>query len=309
VDESGRIVVAEARGKVLADQTSQMFRIVRRLWNAISLLGRSRKLFIRKLCAEVRRRRWSSRPIRRTIQIGNVSFPLDPELDASMMNAIHFGDYGLEVALHLEKFLQPGMTFVDVGANVGYFSALALNTVGPTGSVHSFEPVPDLFRRLEALAHANPQYQLACNRCALGSKAESRTIAIAGVTNAGWNTLVPNFMEPSGQVENTSVDVQRLDEYLALQGINSVDLIKIDVEGYEFPVLQGAEDFLTTTHKKPPIICEIAPQAYPRLETSLEEFCNYMARLHYRAHDLFSHAPLNISSLEFTTDVLFLANS
>jgi FkbM family methyltransferase len=243
------------------------------------------------------------------IQIGSVSFPIDPELDAGMMSAIQFGDYGLEVALLLEEFLQPGMTFVDVGANVGYFSAIALDRVRLTGSVHSFEPVPDLFRRLEAFAYANPQYRLACNMCALGSKAETRTLAVAGVTNAGWNTLVPNFMEASGQVENILVDVQRLDEYLALLSISAVDLIKIDVEGYEFPVLRGAEGFLATTYKKPPIICEIAPEAYSRLETSLEEFCNYMARLHYRAHDLLSRAPLNLPSLTYTTDVLFLAES
>ena len=73
-------------------------------------------------------------------------FPLDADPDIRLM--LH-GGYEAFTMRALRRCLAPGDTFVDVGANIGYLSAVAAGIVGPTGAVHSFEPVPRLFERLE----------------------------------------------------------------------------------------------------------------------------------------------------------------
>lgn len=280
--------------------------ILRKLKSAVTFFRRSPYLFLRKTRSEIRRRLESSPPSVGIIKLGDVSFPYDLEVDPRMMRAIYFGDYGLEIAILLEQFLRPGMTFLDLGANVGYFSALALDLVGSKGHVHSFEPVPSLFSRLERVAQANLEYNLACTRCALGESEDVLPISVAGNINAGWNTMVPGFMEIEAS-ERIAVKVQRLDGYLEAKKIDSIDLIKIDVEGFELPVLRGTRAFFNKTAKKPPIICEVAPEAYFKLGSSLGDLKTLMEEYGYRSYNPISRKPIDVTALERTTDVLFLA--
>jgi FkbM family methyltransferase len=229
-------------------------------------------------------------------------------LDPAHTNLMYFGDYGLEVAIVLERFLKPGMTFVDVGANVGYFSTLALRLVGKSGAVHAFEPVPSLFAQLEKVARANPQHDLVCNMCGLGENDDVSIISVAGSINAGWNTMVPGFMSSDLAVETVPVKVQRLDEYLFNRGFNSVDLIKIDVEGFELPVLRGSQAFFERTLHKPPIICEVQPSAYSKLGCSLPDLLAFLNRYGYHCYDPVSLDPLDVTTLSGATDVLFLSS-
>jgi FkbM family methyltransferase len=229
-------------------------------------------------------------------------------LDPAHTNLMYFGDYGLEVAIVLERFLKPGMTFVDVGANVGYFSALALSLVGTNGHVHSFEPVPSIFAHLEKVARANPQYDLVCNMCGLGENDDVSTISVAGSVNAGWNTMVPGQMSSSIALETMSVKVQRLDEYLFSRGVGSVGLIKIDVEGFELPVLRGTQAFFERTLHKPPIICEVVPSAYSKLGCSLPDLRAFLNRYGYHCYDPVSLDPLDVTTLSGAPDVLLLAS-
>ena len=61
------------------------------------------------------------------------------------------------------KYLKEGDTFIDIGANVGYISVFAMGLVGKTGSVHSFEPVPQYFNRLKIIKEDNPGYNFYLN--------------------------------------------------------------------------------------------------------------------------------------------------
>jgi FkbM family methyltransferase len=281
---------------------------LRKLKSALIWLRRSPHLFLTKTGSEIRRRSGSAPAEAGTIKLGDVAFPYDLAIDPRMMSLIYFGDYGLEIAMTLKRFLRPGMTFVDVGANVGYFSALGLSLVGKSGHVHAFEPVPPLFAQLQRVARANSQHDLVCNMHALGETDDLNLISISGSTNAGWNTIVPGFMSDSTVVETLSVKIQRLDEYLDSRNIRSVDLIKIDVEGFEFPVLRGSQGFFRKTSKKPPIICEVAPGAYSRLGCSLRDLNTFLEGYGYRSYDPVSRKLIDVTTLSGTTDVLFLSS-
>ena len=62
-----------------------------------------------------------------------------------MVRYMYTGSYEIETYLALKKFLKPGDTFIDIGGNIGYITALAAGIVGKTGEVHAFEPIKKYF--------------------------------------------------------------------------------------------------------------------------------------------------------------------
>jgi FkbM family methyltransferase len=221
------------------------------------------------------------------------------------MESLYRGGYEPEIAVLLERFLHPGMTFIDVGANIGYISALGLERVGETGSVHAFEPVPYLHDKIAELARLNPAYHLRCNPFALGEKDEIRTIHICNKGNIGWNTLVPELMPAPERGVSCTVRIRQLSGYLFAEHLDDIGLIKIDVEGFELPVLRGTQSFFEKTGIRPPIICEVAPEAYPRLQCSLSDLKGFMSRFGYTSYDTVTLRRLDIEKLSNTTNVLF----
>ena len=118
--------------------------------------------------------------------------------------------------------------------------------------------------------------------------------------------MVPGMLRGEVRARHV-VPVQRLDHYLAQRGVALVSLIKIDAEGFELPILRGASSFLDTTRLLPPILCEVAPGAYPLLGSSVADLFDYMARYGYAALDVEREArPVRAESLAGTTNVLFL---
>ena len=178
----------------------------------------------------------------------------------------------------LEKFLQPGMTVLDIGAHQGLYTLLAAKKVGPDGRVYSFEPSP---REQKALL-----FNVRLNRCrnvrvqalALGNADGSASLYVVNGPNTGCNSLrPPNLPDRTCGV---AVRIQALDNWLAEQNVNRVDFIKLDVEGGELDVLKGAERTLQT-RPRPVILCEIenvrtAPWGY-----KAEEIVRHLSGLGY----------------------------
>lgn len=274
------------------------------LTRARDLLFSNPGLFCRKSAARLLRR-VPFMPRRAVRNIRGVRFECDFALDPRIGDMFLSAYEPDEVAV-LERYLKPGDVFVDVGANIGYLTAVGASLVGPDGAVHSFEPVPEYFSRLESLRAANPQYAITVNAMALGEREGSAEIAQSPRGNIGWNTMVPGMLRDGAGARHT-VPVQRLDRYLSQRGIGRVALIKIDTEGFELPVLQGASGFLNAATPRPPILCEVAPGAYPLLGSSVRELFNYMAGYGYGAFDV-EHGgrPVRAETLTETTNVLFV---
>ena len=284
-----------------------MATLTRNLRKAGILFHRNPRLLLRKAEIRIRRHFQGPVPTQGTLRIGTVQFPFDANLDPGMKR-LSFHEYEPEVRLLLEKFLHPGSAFIDVGANLGYFSAIALHEVGKNGQVHAFEPVPWLYSRLKELARLNPRHSLRCNEFALGDREEIRRICISGPRNIGWNTLVPGFMPASDVGGCAKVAVQRLDTYLLEEKVRDIGLIKIDVEGFEFRVLHGAQSFFNQTKQRPPIVCEVAPQSYPLLGCCLADLKTFMSGLGYACYDTVELRAVDLCSVSSTTNVLFLSD-
>lgn len=155
-------------------------------------------------------------------------------------------DYDRDNLDLLETMCHAGLTGFDVGANIGIYSLIMSRHFGAEGAVHAFEPVPHIRAKLEANLRLNGLRNVRVNDCALGEKAGTATInAIApGHYRAGTSSLVENEnLARVGRQHFTKLEiaVTSLDTYVAQHGIARVDVVKIDVEGYELFVLQGAE--------------------------------------------------------------------
>lgn len=283
------------------DRLCQYRRRTSRLLSALKLLCRDPAAFARK----IRRRSYLllQPPLKpkRVISIGSVKLELDLR-DPNERSVFAELYEPREVSL-LRFFLRPGQIVLDVGANIGYLSSVAADGVGPSGQVHAIEPIPLYFRRLQRLASLNPGYRIYPLDFAAGSEEGMSTISVSNDGNIGWNTLVPGFMPETQIEERVLVRIRPLDAYLQEIGLREVHFIKIDTEGFEFPVLQGLCNCLQ--NHRPTVLCEVAPTAYPLLGTSLLELKRFLRSYRYRITDL-DRRMFEIERLERTTNVLLL---
>lgn len=169
----------------------------------------------------------------RTARVFGYDMRLD--LAEAIQRWIYLGAFEPQETAVVRRWLRPGMTFVDVGANVGYFTLLAASRVGPEGRVFSVEHSPYAFERLTDTVRTNRLSHVQAFRMGLSSAAGELPLYVPPASDgfhsptmsAGWETSV-------------TVPVRRLDDSLDEWGVESVDLMKLDVEGHESHILEGA---------------------------------------------------------------------
>ena len=139
----------------------------------------------------------------------------------------------------ISRHLRPGMTFIDVGANKGDFTLLAARLTGPSGRVISIEPEPENHSVLQRSIELNDYANIAVLQVALSDRDGTADLQIG--STSGSHTLSPEFNGSRA----VSVPTRTLDAVVADNRLASVDMIKIDVQGFELAVLRGAAQTLT----------------------------------------------------------------
>lgn len=178
-----------------------------------------------------------------------------------------------ESALLLD-FLTPGDVFVDVGANIGYFSLLAASRVGPGGAVFAFEPDPDNFRLLgESLALNGLQARVHASRAGLAA-ADGEALLYLSEDNLGDHQLFATGEER----RSTAVKLLRGADYLAPR-TRRLDLLKIDTQGSEYGVVAGLMPLLRALARKPRIIIELTPLSLRQCGSSGRALVALLAQL------------------------------
>jgi len=151
----------------------------------------------------------------------------------------------------LKQFLKPGMTVVDIGGNLGYYALLEAQMVGNSGRVIAIEPVAANFAQLSKNVAANGYRNTILHNLAIGPSNGIATMYIGKKSN--WHSLHPVPWE----AREITVRVSTLDAVLAEHHLHSVDLIRMDVEGYEVEVIHGMAE--TLENYSPRLLVELHP--------------------------------------------------
>jgi len=157
----------------------------------------------------------------------------------------------------LSLFLKPGAVFIDVGAHLGIYSAIAGRLVGERGSVFAFEPGEEIFGLLEKNIKLNRLTNVKTFRTALADRTGS--ISLYHHPDPSRDSLGRPSDHDVSVALAEDVPVARLDDVLRQSDAERIDLVKIDVEGAEELVLRGAEALITQT--RPKVLFEINPAA------------------------------------------------
>jgi FkbM family methyltransferase len=239
--------------------------------------------FRRRLAFEIRQRRagWLDRE--HVVELSSIGFPpgsasLRIEVvprDMTNRAMYLYGGFEISETRLVQALLAPGMTFLDVGANIGYYTLVAGRLVGGSGSVHCFEPNRAMRERLERNVQRNALANVVVHDEAVArSSGQVEFFVSTWDANQGISSLLPG----RGREERRVVPSITLDEFAASLGGRRIDLIKMDIEGAEPQAIEGGRTTFGAP-EAPGLIfeaAEVAPMAALLLPLGYK-----IRRLHY----------------------------
>jgi FkbM family methyltransferase len=164
--------------------------------------------------------------------------------------SIHFGrDYEAAETRFLETVIAKTSTCMDIGANVGYFSLL-MGRHSPQGKVYAFEPIPLNAALLRASIELNGFDNIEVIESAVG--AADGEVTFSQSIDSAYSSMRDTERKPVERSLNVSMTT--LDTFIRQRSIPSVDVLKIDVEGAEGLVVDGAKSLLGDPTRKPRLV-------------------------------------------------------
>ena len=178
----------------------------------------------------------------------HIRMHLDPE-DFVSRTILETGEWEPTSWRAMRAHLQGGATFVDVGAQIGYYSLKAAPVVGPRGHVIAVEPNPETVAKLENNIRASGAKVIAIAPVACSDAEAALDLLAAPAANTGETSLSKvNASQAGAPVATYKVRARPLDDIVRESGVSRVDVIKIDVEGAEYLVLKGSQQTMAQYH-------------------------------------------------------------
>jgi len=222
-------------------------------------------------------------PVKRgvaTIQDFDEDLAIDLDRASYISSAIYWGGYhSLSTVRFLRSFLQPDMTFADIGANIGELTLIAAKRL-TSGKALAFEPMPAVFALLSHNVAINHFGRVILHNIGLFDRDAQLPLYVKpdnphGTTNHG----VTSLFSTGADRQERSVPLLRFDEVAEASRLERLDLIKIDVEGAEMMVLRGAKESIRRF--RPVMIIEISEANFQRAGYSVTEFFQYLHSIGY----------------------------
>lgn len=245
-------------------------------------------------------------------EIRGIKYRLD--LSESIDSALyHYGFYERATSRALKKYIQPDMTVIEAGANIGAHTfEIAKMLDEEKGIVYSFEPTDYAFSKLRTNFQLNGFRNIVLEQIALSDSNEEREIHRASSPEtvpfkASWDLK-------TGHAKYTSLDritFEKLDSYVSRNGIDKLHLMKIDVDGYELKVIRGGID--TIRKHKPIMIVELGTTV-ERVGDKLEDLVELLSSQGYLFYSIESSTQydqqelINIVTQKRTLDCLCLTS-
>jgi|HubBroStandDraft_4_1064222.scaffolds.fasta_scaffold108375_2 FkbM family methyltransferase len=212
----------------------------------------------------------------RQFEVFGFSMALD--LRDGIQRDVFLERYEREETALVRRVLQPGMTVIDAGANIGYYTALAASIVGVRGKVFAFEPSPYAYGRLAEWIKENGVRQVSAFNMGLGD--HDGTLDLY-VPPESYGNHDPSVVEYCSGMNRITVPIRRLESVIEEFDLLCVDFMKVDVEGYEPMLLRGCERFLRSG-KVRYLLCEFNDKLLSMAGSSSNELETYLVNLGFR---------------------------
>jgi FkbM family methyltransferase len=174
------------------------------------------------------------------------------------------------------EYLQPGMVVVDVGANIGYFTLIFAARVGSSGQVHAFEPTAKVAERLRYNVTLNGFKSVVVNELAV-----SDSIGTGFLNSSADDFEANSLFDTQRTCERAPVSVTTLDAYVDSRKLENIAFVKIDCEGSELKVIDGASRLLSTG---PTLLFECNPATLSSSGSSVSELCGRLKAASYNLY-------------------------
>jgi FkbM family methyltransferase len=188
-------------------------------------------------------------------------------------------------ALALARLTEPSSLVLDIGANIGAHTLHLANLVGAGGRVMAFEPTDFAFRKLKRNLDLNPQLAARVDalHCFL---AASDGVGVPDAIYSSWPLAAEAGLHAKHlgrEMRTEQAQARSLDSMLAERADRRVQLVKLDVDGYECDVLKGATTMLRDA--RPVFVMELAPYVLDERGTSLDQLLSYFVPNGYAFYD------------------------
>jgi len=208
------------------------------------------------------------------------------------------GAFERSTVIALEKLVKPGDVVFDIGANIGAHTLGLARSVGATGRVFAFEPTDFAFDKLERNLALNPE---------LKAHTYARQVLLAATPDdsapqeifASWPLEKDDSVHPKHRGRMATARCARvdtLDRVVAREGIDRLDVIKIDVDGHELPVLQGGLEALKKF--RPILVMEMSPYVHAEEQNSFSALVALLRDAGYSIQHASTWAPLPLQEQE-----------
>ncbi len=216
----------------------------------------------------------------------NINFRLD--IHDYIGHFFYFGCKDIEQS-KLMNLINDGDFIIDVGTNYGTSLLQFANLIGGKGRVFGFEPDPTNFEICKQNIQINPFTNLYVENFGLGNKECDVNLVIETESNRGSSRISKNI---NGN-EFQQIKIIRFDNWIKEKKIEKINLIKIDVEGYEMEVLKGAEQSIKKF--KPILFIELDDKNLKLQNSSAKELISFLINLDYNIINSLTDKKVNLS--------------
>jgi FkbM family methyltransferase len=227
----------------------------------------------------------------------NLTYDLD--LSEGIDLGIYLGNsYERQTRAALSKLVPPASLVLDVGANIGAHTLHLAQLVGPAGRVLAFEPTDFAFRKLRRNLDLNPPLaaRVELFHCFLTA---NDGVNVPNDIYSSWPLVVEDELHAKHlgrEMKTDTAQARSLDSILAGRADRKVQLVKLDVDGFECDVLRGASSLLR--EMRPIFVMELAPYLLEERGASLDQLVSFFVPNGYIFYDERTHKPLPSSVRE-----------
>jgi FkbM family methyltransferase len=220
-------------------------------------------------------------------------FKWDLDLREGIDFAIYLlGAFEKSTVATLQRLVELGDVVLDIGANIGAHTLSLARSAGPTGHVFAIEPTDFAFTKLKRNIALNPEFE---------ARIHASQVLLVGEPNAprqpeiyaSWPLKTEDCVHPKhgGRLAVTRhAAVKTLDDFFRGLGLDRLDVIKMDVDGHEYPVLKGGAN--TLARFQPTLVMEMSPYIHAEENYSFEDLVQLLRDCRYSLQDATAWRPV-----------------